>query len=172
MPFKLTSFDDAVRCALREALPERLAIGEERTWDAVSSIGGKNGWYYADWAWTLRGWVDKLVGGIGNRRERPDHLKAGDHLDSWEVERYLDGRDLVLRSRMRIPRLARLGLHVRPHEEGSLLVQYVEFHPTWFTWIYWWALYPAHRFIFRGLLRAIAVKAHRSRKEAATHVHA
>ncbi|HUF52888.1 MAG TPA: DUF2867 domain-containing protein [Dehalococcoidia bacterium] len=144
---------------------------EERTWDVVSSIGGKNGWYFADWAWTFRGWMDALVGGIGNRRERPAMLKVGDRLDTWEVERYVEGRDLVLRTRMRIPRLARQGLHVRPHPLGSLLLQYVEFHPTLVTWVYWWALYPAHRLIFRGLLRAIAVRAHR-KKEKAVHANA
>jgi uncharacterized protein YbjT (DUF2867 family) len=210
MPFELTPYDEAVRKALRDALPERLAGGrvvgivpevaneaydlgfdprkpgvalearalavresEERTWEAVSSIGGKNGWYFADWAWTVRGWFDALIGGIGDRRERPETLKAGDLLDTWEIIRLVPGRDLVLKSRMRMPRLALQGLHVRPHPDGSLLVQYVEFHPNLVTWLYWWALFPAHRFIFRSLLRAIAVRAHRRRvEEEAAHASA
>jgi hypothetical protein len=75
-------------------------------WRQVEGIGGEAGWYYVDWAWTLRGWIDRLIGGVGNRRQRPTTVKPGDDLDTWRVERIDDGRDLVLRSQMRMPKRA------------------------------------------------------------------
>jgi uncharacterized protein YbjT (DUF2867 family) len=145
------------RCLLVNAPPEDV-------WDAVESIGGENGWYFMDWAWTVRGWLDGLLGGPGNRRHRPEHVVPGDDLDAWTVERCKAGSDLVLRSRMRLPRFARLGLHVRPHSKGAVLVQWVEFHPTLLTWLYWWAAFPLHRVIFRGMMTAIAQKARRAKE--------
>jgi hypothetical protein len=83
-------------------------------------------------------------------------LEPAAQLDSWTIERYVEGRDLCLRSRMRLPRLARLGLHVREQGPRALLVQWVEFHPNFLTWFYWWAAYPLHRLMFRGLMKGIA----------------
>jgi uncharacterized protein YbjT (DUF2867 family) len=140
-------------------------------WRQVLGIGGEAGWYYMDWAWTLRGWIDRLIGGVGNRRQRPEDLKPGDDLDTWRVERIEDGRDLVLRSQMRMPKRAILGLHVRPHPRGAVLVQWVEFHPNVFTWLYWWAAYPIHRLVFRGLVRAIGRRAEETARGGPVHVH-
>jgi len=128
-------------------------------WAEVSSIGGDRGWFYLDWGWTLRGWLDSFLGGVGNRRARPDRLEPGAQLDTWEVERYEEGADLVLRSQMRMPKEARLGLHVRPFNGGSVLVQWVEFHPNLLTWGYWWAAYLLHRLVFRGMMKGIAASA-------------
>ena len=128
----------------------------DELWRAATSVGGKNGWYFMDGAWTVRGWIDGLLGGPGNQRSRPDRLEPGAELDSWTLERYVEGRDLCLRSRMRLPRLARLGLHVRAQGPRALLVQCVEFHPNFLTWFYWWAAYPLHRVVFRGLMKGIA----------------
>lgn len=141
----------------------------DRLWDATSSVGGRNGWYYMDWAWTIRGWIDGLLGGVGNRRSRPERLAVGAELDSWTVERYVEGRDLCLRSRMRLPRLARIGLHVRSYHSGSVLIEWVEFHPNPLTWIYWWAAYPVHRLIFRGLMRSIAKRVRAKEEPAVVH---
>lgn len=147
-----------------------LNVPPECVWEQVAAIGGKNGWYYADWAWTVRGWLDWLLRGIGNRRERRQALAVGDRLDTWVVERHEPGRDLTLRSEMRLPKLARMGLHVRPRGSGSVLVQWVEFHPNLLTWLYWWATYPIHRLIFRGLVRAIARRAEASTPGASVHI--
>jgi hypothetical protein len=38
----------------------------ERIW----KIGGTTGWYYANWLWKLRGFIDKLFGGVGLKRGR------------------------------------------------------------------------------------------------------
>ena len=53
----------------------------------IFSIGGNRGWYYGNWMWQVRGFLDKLVGGVGARRGRthPTHLDSGDSLDFWRV---------------------------------------------------------------------------------------
>ena len=70
-----------------------------------SGIGGQRGWFYADWAWRLRGLLDRLIGGVGMRRGRrsPDSLRAGDALDFWRVESVEPGRLIRLRAEMKLP---------------------------------------------------------------------
>jgi hypothetical protein len=149
-------YDPSRRGVLLEARVLPVSCGAEELWRAASSVGGKNGWYCMDSAWTVRGWIDGLLGGPGNQRSRPDSFESGAQLDSWTIERYVEGRDLCLRSRMRLPRLARLGLHVREQGPRALLVQWVEFHPNFLTRLYWWATYPMHRLVFRRLMTGIA----------------
>ena len=145
-----------------EARAVRSSAPPEALWSEVEAIGGDNGWYYQDWLWTLRGWIDGLAGGVGNRRGRSERLAAGDPLDSWVVERIVPCKDLQLRSGMRMPKLARMGLHVRPWEGGSVLIQWVEFHPNVVTWFYWWAAYFLHRLVFRGLVREVVRRSENS----------
>ena len=38
--------------------------------EKIFAIGGKRGWYYADWLWNIRGFIDKMVCGIGIRPGR------------------------------------------------------------------------------------------------------
>jgi hypothetical protein len=135
---------------------------EGEVWREVERIGGENGWYFMDWGWTIRGWIDGLIGGVGNRRGRPNRLTRGDQLDTWRVEHIEPTMDLVLKSEMRMPREARMGLHVRRARRGSALIQWIEFHPNALTWLYWWAAYPVHRLVFRGLVSAISRRAARS----------
>lgn len=141
-------------------------------WESIASLGGENGWYYMDWAWGLRGWLDGLVGGAGNKRGRPQRLAQGELLDSWIVDRCQEGEDLVLRTGYRLPKEARMALHVRPQGDKSVLVQWVEFEPNALTWAYWWAAYPIHRLVFRGLVRAIADRATTGEAGGAQRVHA
>ncbi|MCY0960490.1 SDR family oxidoreductase [Streptomyces sp. H27-H5] len=85
-------------------------------WRVVESIGGENGWYSFPLAWAVRGWLDRLVGGVGIRRGRRDasHLRVGDSLDFWRVEEIEPGRLLRLRAEMRLPGLAWLELRADP----------------------------------------------------------
>ena len=55
--------------------------------DKIWSIGGENGWYHGNWLWRLRGFLDKLVGGVGLRRGRTNQktISVGDALDFWRV---------------------------------------------------------------------------------------
>lgn len=120
----------------------------------VLALGGENGWAYATWLWKLRGAIDRLLGGVGMRRGRPDPavLSAGDALDFWRVEKVEEGRLLALRAEMKVPGEARLAFAVEEAPGGSRLVQTARFRPRGlFGRLYWWALLPIHAVIFRGM---------------------
>lgn len=130
---------------------------------AFSGIGGERGWMYMDWAWAIRGWMDKAVGGVGLRRGRrhPDDIRAGESLDFWRVESFTPGRCMRLRAEMKVPGKAWLEFQVTPQENGkNLFVQTAYFAPRGlFGYLYWYAMWPAHRFIFDGMLRRLVTRA-------------
>lgn len=124
----------------------------ERIW----KIGGATGWYYGNWLWRLRGFIDKLYGGVGLRRGRTnvDSIHAGDTLDFWRVL-YANASEkrLLLFAEMRLPGEAWLEFHI----QDDILVQTATFRPKG-LWgrLYWYAVLPFHGFIFNGMLRRIA----------------
>ena len=129
----------------------------------VSGIGGRRGWYVANWLWSIRGWMDRAVGGIGLRRGRrhPDDLRVGDALDFWRVEAYEPPGLLRLRAEMRLPGEAWLEWRVEDDGEGgSILHQRALFHPRG-LWgrLYWYGVLPFHTLIFRPLCRRLAASA-------------
>lgn len=131
---------------------------------AVESIGGDNGWYSLPGAWALRGWIDKVVGGVGLRRGRrdPDHLVTGDALDFWRVERVEAGRLVRLRAEMKVPGLAWLEFQVGPGVEPgtSELTQRAIFFPHGLGGrLYWLAVMPFHGIVFAGMAKGLARKA-------------
>ena len=125
---------------------------------SFSTIGGERGWLVWDWAWRLRGLLDKLVGGPGLRRGRRDALDLfpGEALDWWRVEAIEKGRLLRLRAEMKLPGRAWIEWQVRQEQDQQRLVQTAMFEP-WGVggFLYWYALYPLHRLIFTDLARAI-----------------
>jgi uncharacterized protein YbjT (DUF2867 family) len=126
-------------------------------------LGGKRGWFYMNWAWEMRGFIDRMMGGVGLRRGRrdADELRVGDALDFWRVEAVESGRLLRLRAEMKVPGKAWLQLQVTPREEEqALLSQTAFFAPKGLMgWLYWYALYPLHGLIFSGLIDQIARRA-------------
>jgi uncharacterized protein YbjT (DUF2867 family) len=122
----------------------------------IWTIGGANGWYYADWLWSLRGFIDKLFGGVGLRRGRknPSAITVGDSLDFWRVL-YADReqRRLLLYAEMKLPGEAWLEFRI----VDDVVHQSATFRPLG-LWgrIYWYSVLPFHFFIFNGMLRAIA----------------
>jgi hypothetical protein len=125
----------------------------------IRQIGGSRGWYYADWLWHLRGWIDLLVGGVGLRRGRrdPDDLEVGDALDFWRVDAYEPNRRLRLAAEMKLPGRAWLEFEVKPSGGGSMIRQTAVFDPVGLGGLlYWYGIYPLHGRIFAGLLRAVA----------------
>lgn len=132
-------------------------------------IGGQRGWFYMNWAWRIRGFIDRMIGGVGLRRGRrdPDELRVGDALDFWRVEAVEPGRLLRLRAEMKVPGKAWLQLKVTPHEgEQTLLSQTAFFAPKGlFGWLYWYALYPMHGLIFSGLIDQIVRRTVTPRQE-------
>ena len=126
---------------------------------AVERIGGTTGWYYADWLWNLRGFIDLLAGGVGLRRGRrdPNKLSAGDAVDFWRVESIEPGRVLRLRAEMKLPGRAWLQFEVAGESPRCSVTQTAIFDPIGVLGLaYWYALYPLHALIFRGMLRGIA----------------
>ncbi|HYI32346.1 MAG TPA: SDR family oxidoreductase [Glaciibacter sp.] len=134
-----------------------------RLWRVIESIGGANGWYSFPLAWAVRGWMDKLVGGVGLRRGRrhPDRLNTGDALDFWRVERIDPGSFLRLRAEMRVPGSAWLEMSAEPADgTGSVYRQRAIFFPRGLGGrLYWWAISPFHGVIFSGMANRITAAA-------------
>jgi hypothetical protein len=125
----------------------------------IQRIGGSNGWYFASFLWQIRGFLDLLVGGVGLRRGRrdPKTLVAGDALDFWRVESIEPGRRLNLVAEMKVPGRAWLQFEVEATSQGAVIRQTALFDPAGLGGLlYWYALYPIHYFIFKGMLRQIA----------------
>ena len=134
------------------AAPPHLAF------EPIRRIGGANGWYYANWLWRLRGFLDLLVSGVGVRRGRrhPSELAVGDTVDWWRVESYEPGRRVKFYAEMRLPGRAWLEFEVIPDGDGSIIRQTAEFDPLGLAGlIYWYALWPAHARVFRGMIHGI-----------------
>ncbi|WP_406143792.1 SDR family oxidoreductase [Streptomyces sp. NBC_01012] len=137
----------------------------EALWRVIEGIGGENGWYSLPPAWAVRGWLDRLVGGVGLRRGRRDaqRLRVGDSLDFWRVEEIERGRLLRLRAEMRLPGLAWLEMYVEERDDGrSRYRQRAVFHPAGLLGhAYWWSVSPFHAVVFGGMARNIASAAGR-----------
>jgi uncharacterized protein YbjT (DUF2867 family) len=135
---------------------------------AFTGLGGERGWLYANWAWRLRGLLDRLIGGVGLRRGRrhPDDVRVGDALDFWRVEAVKPDRMLRLRAEMKVPGDAWLQFEARPQsEEETLLLQTALFAPKGLSgFLYWYLLYPVHGLIFSGMIRNLARWAEQSRE--------
>ncbi|WP_060904379.1 SDR family oxidoreductase [Streptomyces europaeiscabiei] len=129
-------------------------------WRVIEGIGGDNGWYSFPLAWAVRGWLDRLAGGVGLRRGRrdPARLRVGDSLDFWRVEEIEPGRLLRLRAEMRLPGLAWLEMYADTDDTGhTLLRQRALFHPRGLLGhAYWWSVAPFHSVVFGGMARNIA----------------
>lgn len=144
---------------------ESVSIADpESVFWAVARIGGDNGYYSSDWAWSLRGVIDSLVGGVGLRRGRrdPQHLRHGEALDFWRVSNVEPGRFLQLHAEMRLPGEAWLEWEIEPWGDGSKLRQKASFYPRGLLGrLYWMVLVPFHRRIFGQMLRGVLDAAER-----------
>ena len=122
----------------------------------IWSIGGKNGWYYGNWLWRIRGFLDKLVGGVGLRRGRTNQstISVGDSLDFWRVlyANKEEGR-LLLFAEMKLPGEAWLEFKITDNK----LVQTATFRPLGLMGrLYWYSVYPFHGIIFKGMIRKLS----------------
>lgn len=135
-----------------------IAAAPEDVFRVVSTLGGKNGWLYANWLWQLRGWLDRFLGGPGLRGRNPG-LRIGDVIDFYRVEAFEEGRLLRLRSELKAPGEGWMEWRVEPSGEATRLSQTGFFTPRGFPgFAYWYGLGPLHKLTFRGLVRAIARK--------------
>jgi uncharacterized protein YbjT (DUF2867 family) len=134
---------------------ERKVQNEQSTINKIWSIGGTTGWYYGNFLWKIRGYLDKLVGGIGLRRGRThvSELDAGDALDFWRVI-FSDKNEkkLLLYAEMKLPGEAWLEFKI----ENGLLKQTATFRPRGLAGrLYWYSVFPFHGLIFNGLINKL-----------------
>jgi uncharacterized protein YbjT (DUF2867 family) len=142
-----------------------VASSAQQAFEPIARIGGETGWYYGTWLWRLRGFLDLLAGGVGVRRGRrdPGHLVPGDTVDFWRVEAFEPGHLLRLRAEMRLPGRAWLQFEINEVGSGATIRQTAIFDPVGLLGLaYWYALYPLHAIVFRGMLQGIAAAAGRS----------
>lgn len=145
---------------------------QETAFTPIRKIGGQTGWYYGNWLWRIRGFLDLLVGGVGVRRGRRDEeqVVVGDALDFWRVEAYEPNRRLRLQAEMKVPGRAWLEFEVEPTASGSRVRQTAVFDPQGlFGLVYWYSLYPLHQFVFAGMLRNIGRAMKSTTEETASH---
>ena len=124
----------------------------ENCLDRIWKIGGITGWYYANWLWKLRGFIDKLFGGVGLRRGRTNEIElcTGDTVDFWRVL-YANKQEgkLLLFAEMKLPGEAWLEFKI--HE--NKLIQTATFRPRGLLGrLYWYCVLPFHSYIFNGMI--------------------
>ncbi len=146
-----------------ETRQTEIEASPEKVFKVFSSIGGNQGWFYLNWTWKFRGFLDRLVGGIGMRRGRrnPNNLIIGDALDFWRVEEVQKNHLIRLRAEMKLPGRAWLQFEVMAEKnpDRSHFIQTAFFEPKGlFGFFYWYLLYPIHKIIFSGLCRRIKEK--------------
>lgn len=137
-----------------------LKATREQVLDNIWRVGGEKGWYYANFLWKIRGYMDKMSGGIGLRRGRTntDEIFAGDALDFWRVllADRANGR-LLLYAEMRLPGEAWLEFRLEENNGKTLLKQTATFRPKGLTGrLYWYSVWPLHQVIFKGMNRKMA----------------
>jgi uncharacterized protein YbjT (DUF2867 family) len=140
----------------------RTSASPEQLWMALERIGGENGWYASDFLWHVRGFIDRMVGGVGLRRGRrdPERLAIGDVVDFWRVEERIEPSLLRLRAEMRNPGLAWLEFSIEPDGTGARLRQRAVFYPRGLAGqAYWWSVAPFHALVFGPMLRRIVERA-------------
>ena len=134
----------------------------DRLFAALCRVGGKEGWFHSNWMWRLRGWVDRLLLGVGTLRGRRSSstLRIGDALDFWRVEDLQPGRRILLRAEMKMPGLAWLEFLLQDKgEKRELAVKAYFSTQTLGGRLYWYCFLPFHHFIFVRLLQQIVKKA-------------
>ncbi|MFM8736040.1 MAG: SDR family oxidoreductase [Pirellulales bacterium] len=136
-----------------------VAVSADRAFAAIERIGGANGWYACDWLWSLRGWIDRLLGGPGMARGRrdPEKLEAGEALDCWRVEVCDPPRRLRLAAEMKMPGRGWLEFEVVPRDGDVTIHQTAVFDPRGLGGLaYWYAIWPLHELVFRRMIAGIA----------------
>jgi len=153
--FNVSDFINVPTQACFKDVRERSFSSLEESKDKLWSIGGENGWYYANFLWKLRGLLDKLFGGVGLRRGRTSstQLQSGDALDFWRVlyANKSEGR-LLLFAEMKLPGEAWLEFQFKE----SALIQTATFRPKGVLGrLYWYSILPLHGIIFSGMINEI-----------------
>lgn len=155
LDFNLSDFIDVPTYGCYTDKRSKPVDNRDYTINKIWGIGGINGWYYATWLWKLRGYLDKLMGGVGLRRGRtnPDKIAAGDAIDFWRVL-FADKEEgrLLLFAEMILPGEAWLEFRI----DNGILYQTATFRPKGVLGrLYWLAVLPFHALVFRGMIKRL-----------------
>ena len=153
---------DGLLCDVRQVVAD---ASPKDVFPVITQLGGANGYLYANWLWRIRGWLDQCVGGVGmNRGLGRGTLIKNDRVDFWFVRDLDVDRRLLLQAEMKLPGNAWLEFLLSPEPGGKTFVRCCAwFQPRGLLGeLYWWALYPIHVLIFRGMVQAICRKAARN----------
>ena len=140
----------------------KVNVNVERAFEPINAIGGGNGWYYGNWLWIIRGWIDLVFGGVGLRRTRrkPEYFVVGDTLDWWRVMESEPNARVKFQAEMRLPGSAWLEFQVSQCGDYSRITQTAGFTSNGLIGnLYWYSLLPLHKLIFKGMLNTICKKA-------------
>ncbi|GLR19508.1 SDR family oxidoreductase [Portibacter lacus] len=153
--FNISDFIDVPSFGCFKDVKEREIVAKKEVVDKIWNIGGSNGWYYANILWKLRGFIDKLFGGVGLRRGRsnPTTLESGDALDFWRVlyANKSEGR-LLLFAEMKLPGEAWLEFKIK----NNKVIQTATFRPHGIPGrLYWYAVLPFHGIVFNGMINEL-----------------
>jgi uncharacterized protein YbjT (DUF2867 family) len=144
---------------------KRIIADDKIVLDNIWSIGGERGWYYANWLWALRGFIDKLFGGVGLRRGRTNksEISAGDTLDFWRViVADKQSQRLLLYAEMKLPGEAWLEFKINIKDGNNYLNQTATFRPRGLLGrLYWYSVLPFHHFVFEGMAENILTYNHK-----------
>jgi uncharacterized protein YbjT (DUF2867 family) len=163
MGYLTTGFMDQIKVPQNGTLEYKVKVPFERDSQDVfvnfMSVGGNRGWYYWDWIWNLRGFLDKLFGGVGSRRGRTSsiNIAPGDVIDFWRVLLAdKENKRLLLYAEMKLPGEAWLEFKIIERNGSKNLSQVATFRPSG-LWgrLYWYAMWPFHLFIFNGMAKEI-----------------
>jgi uncharacterized protein YbjT (DUF2867 family) len=142
-------------------------VPPEKAFAPILTIGGATGWYYANWLWRLRGFIDLLLGGVGMGRGRRHARKIniGDTIDFWRVEAFEPHRRLRLYAEMKLPGHAWLEFSVKPLDQNHTIIYQTNiFDPIGLLGLlYWYALFPLHALVFKGMIRNIGRAAEKNK---------
>jgi len=134
---------------------KQITTNIDGVFDNIWSIGGERGWYYGDWLWHLRGFLDKLFGGVGLRRGRTNknEIHTGDTLDFWRVlAADKENKRLLLYAEMKLPGEAWLEFKIFEKNGKNFLQQTATFRPKGLLGrLYWYSVLPFHYFVFDGM---------------------
>ncbi|TCN73004.1 SDR family oxidoreductase [Acetobacteroides hydrogenigenes] len=158
LDFKISDYIKVPKYGCYKDIRQRRVIDVSSCIENIWRIGGETGWYYANWLWKVRGFIDKVFGGVGLRRGRTNtcNIQAGDTLDFWRVL-YANKAEkrLLLFAEMKLPGEAWLEFQI----EGDRLIQIATFRPKGlFGRIYWHAVLPLHSIIFKGLIKKLTTQ--------------
>ena len=152
----ISNFIEVPTYACFTDIRKRKLIDTAHSLEKIWRIGGNTGWYYGNWLWRLRGFIDKVFGGVGMRRGRRSdtELQAGDALDFWRVLlANKDDKRLLLYAEMKLPGEAWLEFRI---DNNDVLTQTATFRPLGVMGrLYWYAVLPFHGFIFNGMIHEI-----------------